>query len=300
MPDDPRRLVYELHEGLERLASLIPQAPPPPKPEVVQVLAGHLGRLLDVRAGVSLIRDLERAEAPLPEEAIDGWAAFLRDRTDRWAPLLDPTSLDDLLEDLECDGPAVLVDLDWPRARIVAATKVGMTLPQTGARWKDETPDWSDLPKSLRTRALDLFAREFDGVMETLYMGESFVDWGIVNGLPHYVEEALPTVVTGPLDQWRWLLDRIRPSFSTDGLYGSYDAREVVVSAFLNLPLPEATADRAELLCLLAHEVPDCLRDEGLSDRLSELEQEFGIEDAREVKPATLRRKLKRALQAEA
>jgi hypothetical protein len=257
----------------------------------------HFQRSLDVRAGVELIRDLERHGVPVSGAVIGSWAEFLTGKEQVWSALFEARAVDRFESSLDDDGPPAIARLDWPLVRVLVANREGVSVMETGTKWRDGLPDPAQLCKAAFAEAMRLVEKHVDLVTSCLYMGAEISDGGALLGLENVVEDWLPSAVPSVVARWDWVARRVRSASQTDGLYGSTEAVEAFEAAFAALPLPEAPPERAEVLRLLAFDLPDCLFEGGLAERRDALAEEFGVsDDFGQVSEKAIRAKITKAL----
>ena len=243
---------------------------------------------------MDLIDACAEAGLPLQDKDVDRWKTLLTDDLALWAPKLGVLDPDELEADRSSQSLSLLEDLDWAQVLVHYANAKGMSFPAVGEIWKEWRPDWAELPEAVQRRALSLYEKDLDRVMEMLYMGESYIDWQILGAVRHYAIKLVPLVVGGGLPVWVWLAARARASDQTDGLYGSYDAREIVVGAIDALDLPVEPRERLRVLELLSLELPGCLLEDGLVELQWSLAEELGVGELAGLQRSTIKRKISR------
>ena len=294
--DDPAELASRVHRDVEALLRLTGRGPT--DGAVRAALERHLEHTLDVRAGVHLIRDLEHERSPLAPDVIARWATFLTGKEALWSALLDAANVDRFESSLDEEGPVAIARLDWPLVSVLIANREGISVLEMGRKWRDDgLPSPDQLGKAGFALAMRLLEKRVDLVTSCLYMGGEISDGGDLLGLERFVEEWLPAAVPNVLARWDWVASRIRAGDETDGLYGSSEAIEAFEEAFAALPMPDAPAERAEVLRLLAFGLRDCLFEGGLAERRDNLATEFGVsDDLGQLSEKGIRAKITRAL----
>jgi hypothetical protein len=241
---------------------------------------------------------MERAEAPVPEEAVDAWVDFLDARLHAWAPLVPPRDFDELVEVVQSEGPEALLRLDWRDARVLSANRAGVCLPDTGSAWRDDPPNWKRLKEEDLVRAFDLYSSALHQALEALNVAPGMANWAVLYAVRPMTRELVPLVIPDPLERWRWLAEQVRVTNSTDALFGQRDAAESLEYAFCEIPVPESPTERAELLVILAKQISPVFMADSYEGALYELrlslEREFGLEDLGGLSESALRTELRR------
>jgi hypothetical protein len=292
MSEELRFRVRCLHDEIEWLAA---QAAPPVDPADVtvrEVVARALPGLLDVSGGLNLIEGLAAAGMPLPDEVVRRWAVMLAKSVPRWAPLIDPDSFDELMA-----APA-LQTINWGLARVYCTVAQGLAIHEAGDGWLEWEPDWGDVPSPLQRRALELYAGALDPLLQLLGSYDGDEIYRALRALKQVVTELVPEANGEGLPQWRWLAARVSMTEAVDGLYAAEVVAAEIEQAFMALPVPDAPAEAAGVLEILALRLPDCLLSDGLGDRRRALEARLGVGDLSGLPPATIKRKLARAVKA--
>jgi hypothetical protein len=290
MTEALRQRVHRIHQEIEWLASHASSQEAPPARSGRAIVEDILPTLRDVAAGLDLIEAFRDVGDPISTEVIQRWIDGLAATAPRWAGTVEVGDLPRLMDALE------LRDLDWGLIGVYATAAQGRPLHEAGRSWAEHDVAWSELALDVRAAALNAYERSLDDMLGLLSFGEGMVEHDALRILPRVASELVPLVRGSDFAPWGWLAQRVAVTQPTDGLYNAYDVVEAIESAFEGLPRPERPEDVAGALRILLLDLPGFLLEGCLGDLQRKLGEDLGVGDLSGLAPATIERRLRKAL----